>query len=384
MADYLLLVFPIIIMTILFAGSKVAGKGEFNEEAWTMNQSKAMQVFAALMIILHHLAQTITDCTRVSKGPITIWNSFGILFTSIFFFFSGFGLYKSYKNKENYLDSFLRKRLSRILIPFAITNILYLVTVSYSRVTGVVDVITSLFGCTLINNNAWFLVVLFFLYVAFYICFKHSGSERGAILKLTVFAVLMVIGALLLGHDNSQVRGHWFMGEWWYNTTLIFILGIVVAKHENGIKQFLMKHYRIILPVLIIMLVGWYLLEEFMLGQFGYYQEWEGHPGYPEKFISLPFQVILCAIFVFLLLHVNLKLKYGNRVLTFLGGISFEIYLIHEMFRVLLPGTPDSSMPDLLYMLLVYVLSIVAAWILAIVDNYLVKRVADREKHSEN
>ena len=376
MQDYILLIFPIAIFTILFAGSRAAKKGEFHEDAWTVGQSKAMQVFAALMIVLHHLAQTITDCTRVGKGPITIWNSFGLLFTSIFFFFSGFGLYKSYKTKENYLDGFLRRRLLRILIPFAITNILYLVTVSYSRVTGVGDVITSLFGFTLINSNAWFLVELVFLYIAFYICFKWSRSERGAIVKLSCFTLLMVIGALLLGHDGSQVRGHWFMGEWWYNTTFIFILGIVVAKHENSVKGFLMKGYKVLLPVLIVLLVGWYLLEEFMLDQFGYYKEWEGHPGYTEKFISLPFQVILCALFVFLMLHVNLKLRYSNSVLRFLGGISFEIYLIHGMFRELLPGTPDSTMSDILYMALVYILSIIGAWLLAIVDNYLLKKVS--------
>ena len=90
MQEYILLIFPIAIFTILFAGSRAAKKGEFHEDAWTVGQSKAMQVFAALMIVLHHLVQTITDCTRVGKGPITIWNSFGILFTSIFFFFSGF------------------------------------------------------------------------------------------------------------------------------------------------------------------------------------------------------------------------------------------------------------------------------------------------------
>lgn len=113
-----------------------------------------------------------------------------------------------------------------------------------------------------------------------------------------------------------------------------------------------------------------------MLDQFGYYKEWEGHPGYAEKFISLPFQVILCALFVFLMLHVNLKLRYSNPVLRFLGGISFEIYLIHGMFRELLPGTPDSTMPDILYMALVYMLSIIGAWLLAIVDSFLLKKVS--------
>lgn len=49
----------------------------------------------------------------------------GILFTSIFFFFSGYGLITSYLNKENYLDSFLIRRIPAVLFPFLITNIIY-------------------------------------------------------------------------------------------------------------------------------------------------------------------------------------------------------------------------------------------------------------------
>ena len=237
MSDILLVLFPIIIFTILFAGAKVRRTEESSGEAWSLGQAKAMQVFAALMVILHHMVQRITNYGAIDKGPVTAWNSFGTLCTSVFFFFSGFGLFKSYKTKENYLEGMLRKRLPKILIPFFVTNIIYLIFVSKGKVSNALDIVTSLVGFTLLNSNAWFIVELTVLYTLFYLCFRKAGSDCKAICWLTIFTTILVIAALLLGHDTTKIRGHWFMGEWWYNTTLIFIMGILFAKYESRVKN---------------------------------------------------------------------------------------------------------------------------------------------------
>jgi len=369
MADWLLLIFPIGIMVVLLFRAKISKKGEFSEEAWSLGQAKAMQAFAALMIILHHSVQTITDYGADPKGPITIWNSLGILFTSIFFFFSGFGLYKSYKTKEGYLDNFFRKRMPKILVPFMVTNIIYLCSVSYGRIYETRHVFTSLFGVTLLNNNAWFIVELIILYIAFYFCFKKSKTERSALVKLTIFTVLLVLLGLFLCHDTSTINGHWFMGEWWYDTTLIFILGIFIAKYEERAKRIMTEKYKILLPLVTVLFIGWFILEEFVLYNFGYYQEWKYHPGYPEKFITLAVQIVLCVIFILLIRLINLKISFKNKMLTFLGGISLELYLIHGIFRWVLYSGERFKMPDFLYLFFTFSLSIVSAWGLTKVDH---------------
>ncbi len=208
MSNYLLLIYPMIIVIVLFWRCSIRGKNEYYEESWSLTQSNALRGVAALMIILHHMVQSITRYGDIKKGPVTEWNSFGILFTSIFFFFSGFGLYKSYKTKENYLEGFLTKRLPKIVLPFLVTNIIYLLTVSIDRISEVRHIFTSIFGFTLINTNAWFIVVLIILYVAFYFCFKKSKTESGAFAKLLIFTIILILICLLLGHDNSNVNGH--------------------------------------------------------------------------------------------------------------------------------------------------------------------------------
>ena len=382
MSNYILLIYPMIIVIVLFWRCSIRGKNEYYEESWSLTQSNALRGVAALMIILHHMVQSITRYGDIKKGPVTEWNSFGILFTSIFFFFSGFGLYKSYKTKENYLEGFLTKRLPKIVLPFLVTNIIYIVTLySEDRISEVRHMFTSILGFTLINTNAWFIVVLIILYVAFYFCFIKSKTESGAFAKLLIFTIILILICLLLGHDNSNVNGHWFMGEWWYNTTLIFMMGMYFARFETKIKAFMKKRYMILLPLSIAIFVGWYILEEYVINTFGYYQEWKYHPGYPEKLLSLVTQIILCILFMFVLLLVNMKIEFKNKVLKFLGGICFEVYLIHDVFRWSFFKGLDGDMPDAEYMLLTFAASIVCAWLLSLVDTFILNYYNDYKEY---
>ncbi len=379
MSEFLLMLFPISFFILLFAEASSRRNGSA-QGAWSVEQGKALQIFAALMVILHHMVQTITNYGGVNKGPVTLWNHFGILFTAVFFFFSGFGLFKSYKTKERYLDGFFRKRLLTVLIPFLLTNIIYILFASEGRISGPVDVITSLTGFTLMNNNAWFVVELIFLYAAFYVCFKWSRSERAAIGKLAIFTLLLVTVALLLGHDKSKVGGHWFMGEWWYNSTLVFLMGILFAKYEERLKHFLVRRWKVIFPLALILTIGWYLFEQFIEGKFGYYREWNGHPGYPEKAVTLLVQTVLCALFVFVLLLLNLVIEFHNPVLGFLGGMSYEIFLIHEVFRRCLPGGVNGRMADVWYLALTYILTILCGWILSLADRWLLRLLQKKRR----
>ena len=101
MENYILCIYPVAILIILFWGCKLAEKGEFQEDFWSVSDSKNLQVAAAYGVILHHLTQLITKYGEVNKGPITIMSDMGILFTSVFFFYSGYGLMRSLSTKEN-------------------------------------------------------------------------------------------------------------------------------------------------------------------------------------------------------------------------------------------------------------------------------------------
>ena len=80
-----------------------------------LTQSKAILGFFAVLIVLHHLVQTIGP---ENAGIFIFLENFGICLVSVFFFFSGYGLIRSLKQKPDYLQSFLKKRLPGVVIPF--------------------------------------------------------------------------------------------------------------------------------------------------------------------------------------------------------------------------------------------------------------------------
>lgn len=306
---------------------------KFREDFLSLKNTKALQGIAAIAIIFHHLAQEITDYGAVWKGPITYMNGMGILFTSIFFFFSGYGLLKSYRTKPGYLHSFLGKRLPTVVIPFLVSNFIYLVFIGFytGKVVRVTDTLTCLSGLTLLNTNSWFLVEIIIFYLVFYAIYKQCKNQNKAFGLMAGFVLCLIVLSLFLGHDGSELNGHWFMGEWWYNSTVTFLCGMLVAKHEEKIIAFAKKNYCWLLPITMVAFVGMYILAEYVVKNVGYYCEWEGHPGYAEKAITLAAQTPACILFVAVILLLCMKIRWHNPVTDFIGKISLELYLIHGL-----------------------------------------------------
>lgn len=335
--EYLLLcIYPLILLGVMLIKMKVAPKGEFHEDFLSLKQSKIMQGVAAVGIIIHHLTQHITQYGMEYKGPISYFIFAGIFFTSIFFFCSGFGLMTSLQKKPNYLDTFLKKRLSAVLIPFLVSNVLYTVGVGlyFGTVVSVTEMIKCLVGVRLINTNTWFLVEIAILYLAFYFIFRFIKKTDKAMMAMSIFVVALILFSLLLGHDTSEAGGHWFMGEWWYNTTIFFLAGMFMARYYDKVVAFFKKHYRWLLPVSIVLFIALFYGQMIVLSFFGYYQEWEGHPGYGAKLITLLYQNLSCVVWLGMVLLLSMKIKIQNVILYTIGEISLALYIVHELVKV--------------------------------------------------
>ena len=372
--EYILCVYPVVLMVLLLLGAKFAPKGIVYEDFYTLKTAKVLQGTAAVGIILHHLVQEVTDYGAVWKGPITHMNYMGILFTSVFFFSSGYGLLKSYETKPHYLEGFLEKRLPTVLIPFLASNIIYFFAygVYGGRIHRVTDTVTSLVGFTLLNTNTWFLVEIILFYVVFYVLFKRMKKTECALWSMVGFVFFIMVISLLLGHDKSEINGHWFMGEWWYNSTIVFAVGMLVARYEKNVLEFAKKNYKWLFPVILLGFAGMYILSEYMVQNVGYYCEWEGHRGYLEKSLTALVQSITGILFVLSVVMICLKVRFHNKITAFLGKISLALYIIHDLIKQTVLNKHE-DMADPLFFLLVLVFSLIAACILHLVNENLIK-----------
>ena len=92
-----------------------------NKEYLNVKSTSGLRGFLALGIIFHHISPLVKTGEEFSN-----FSYMGTYIVSIFFFLSAYGLYVQNESRENYLDNFLVKRLSKIIVPFFIISLIYM------------------------------------------------------------------------------------------------------------------------------------------------------------------------------------------------------------------------------------------------------------------
>ena len=341
--------------------------GAWQKDPLSLKQSKALLGFFAVLIVMHHLVQTVG---AENASIFKVLENFGVCLVGAFFFYSGYGLMKSTLEKEGYLKGFFKKRFPTILIPFYLcTFVFLLVDICMGKHYKLKEWAGYLTGWILRNTHMWYIVEIAFLYLAFYLCMRFIKNRKIAVGCMFLFLCLLTAGSLLLCHGN-----YWFQGEWWYNSTLIFFFGIVVALKETEFLDFCKKYYVLLCAGCLIGFGAFTRLNGYMLANHGYWTETAVNPGYADKFLTLGPQLTMTFFFVCLLLLISLKCRFENRVLDFLGKISLELYLIHNLFIMHLGMISGVG----LFVVCVLVCSILAASLLHEIITFVLCKINKR------
>jgi len=367
---------------LLLVGIKPSKLREWQEEPLSLDNSKAIQGFAAVAIIVHHLSQELAQ----EAGVIGIFEGLGVLFVGIFFFFSGYGLYTSLKTKENYLKGFLKKRYVTILIPFYICILVFVVAACICGIKFTpLQLLAVLSGWSLINQHMWYIVEIAILYIVFYIVYKLIKNRTAATIVMGVFVLVMMAGSLMLCHGKDMSCSYWFQGEWWYNASILFVVGIIVSKHSDLLRKIARKGYIIWLPIFGALTYLFGRQTAYMLKKYSYWSEIPGeNPAYMDKLRCLSVQVPFILFFVLFVLLVMMKFRFGNPVLKFLGTVSLELYLIHNLFlNGFSNGVIFKIASPSMYIIFTIMFSIGAAAVISGVDKYLIAMINGKIKKRE-
>ena len=319
---------------LFFFGASSAGKGAWNEEYTSLKQTKALQGITALGIALHHMAQK-TCASWLPRAQIVnglnVFLSMGYMFVAVFLFCSGLGLYKSYKTKPDYLKGFFRRRILPVIIAFYLSEWLY---TAIRLLTGermdLTKVLWYLSGLHMANENSWYAIVIPFFYLVFWAAFRFCRKEGLAIFWVFLFAFFYTVLGTLVDQQNTW----WMRGEWWYNSIILFPLGLLFAKCEEKITKFFKKGYWIWLIVSFAAIFALFRLTQYMQANgIGYYGEWGGNMlKVPHRLLSAASEWLVSIAYVSFCFLLMMKVKLGNRAIAGLGAITLEFYLIHGLF----------------------------------------------------
>ena len=322
-------------LVILLKGAKYnTGSGRWNNEFMSLRQTKYLQGFLALCIMLHHVGQeTCAEWQRYKLLPgLEFFVPIGYLFVAVFFMCSGYGLFKSYMTKENYLQGFFKKRVLPMILGFYISNWVFFIAriIMKEKMTGW-KIFCNISGWGMPNLYAWFALIMPLFYVFFYLSFRFLKTDGMRLLGVIVLVFIFTFIGTNIDHND-----YWMRGEWWYNSGHLFWMGILFAMYEKKITEFIKKRYGLWCFVFV---VGAYVLFKIsynVVETVSYYGQFNPtltrFQVVENRWICLASQMAASTFFVAAVLIICMKLQLGNKVLGFMGGITMEFYLMHGLF----------------------------------------------------
>ena len=301
--------------------------------------SKEIRGFLAIFIIFHQTVITMVNFGVREELMKEFMNYYyyGILAVAFFFFSSGFGLVKRWLTDKDYTKGFMKRRIFTVLVPYFICNYIYLTeallgNIRYGNHFTFTEVICAFFGLFLVNNQMWFAVEIMILYVAFRIIFGKVRKAGTGIILTTAVVLIMVTTGLLSGHSQSMIMSYWFKGEWWYNTILMFPVGMLYAYKEEKINSVIRKAFTaIILSSSVLFVLLDYIHRGLVERQIYYIDDRNNLQGILYRLEGLSEETVLELVFIILVITIVSKVRIGNAVLKFMGKISLETIMLNYL-----------------------------------------------------
>lgn len=318
----------LIVLFLLYGFSLIKPYRE-NFYVLTKDRTIGLKGLLSICIITFHLQ------AGVDLSVLSLFNSWGAPVVSLFFFLSGYGLMYSYiKKGKRYLDGFVRQRLWKILEPFFIVMLLFVLLNSldegYVMFPTWEDIICK---GRMPLPYSWFVVAIIIQYLLFYFSFS---LDKIAIKYKIVLVFLLTIVIMVLMKAVGYERA-------WWVSSLAFPIGLVYCYKESYWNiVFRRKIWKIaLIPI------GSILIFIVVLSK-----------------IEILFALVYVLIPLMIIYLISYMGGLQNKYLMLLGEISYETYLFHGVAINLLRGKHIYILSDCLYVSFVYILTLLLAFML--------------------
>lgn len=287
----------------------------------------------ALLVVFGHL--TIRTGHQFVLLEIFHWATPSV---AVFFFLSGYGLFKSHSARKSeavgvaYWVRFVARSLVKLLPPvFLVGFCLWMFRVATGTASDETVWVPAVRNCVL-SFHDWFVWTLLLFYVLFALSFAVAGTARG-ILPVSV-------GVCAYWFVSRHVLG---IQSYWWVTCFAFPVGLLFSRFEAAILN-VVSRKGLVVPIVATALLAVVTMLSCRrdLPIVGKFKE--------------PFFAVLGPVVAICLLYFNPLRK--SRALCFLGGISYEIYVVHGLFEYAF--FPLRNQPHL-YVAMVVSVSVLAA-----------------------
>lgn len=322
-----------IIIIILGVIALVGVKKQDSDQTLSIEQSMCIKGMAAIILVLVHIKNAL-----VYPGIYSVFSSTGFLFVAIFFFYSGYGIALKTYADEKYIRNKLPKKIIDLVLMVVSTEIIYLIAdvLLFHKTYTISQTVCALLGVNLLNGAMWYIIALLIIYTTT-VCFNHMWKS-GGVLSLSVVSVMMYVAiSIIRGRAPHELQ-----------SCVAYLLGVKYAQRKSE-SNYVNINGGIVCVVGIVSFVAPYIVRHFWYDYF---------------FVRVICGSICSIAFIEILLYVLSRIAFKNSVLLFIGKISTEIYLSHQLIiRILsfyFPGWFSTNNSILLTIVILLVTVIVS------------------------
>ena len=285
---------------------------KFNKNYLSKDNTTKINGFFIILVFFSHFQQYVTITNPHDAIFYKVVGLVGQLMVTTFFFFSGYGIHESVKNKgEQYITNFFTHRFIPTYTNWflAISAFLVLNILMHNTLT-IEQVILSYIGWESIGNSNWYLFDIFVIYILFMISFNVFKKEKMRIYGLTFLTILFIISLYFL------------KGGHWYNTLLCFPLGMFYSYYKDRIDLAVMKnnkHYCSYFIAMLVLFIVSYLIFNIT---------------HMEMFLN-----IVSCFFVLLISAWLMKFELKSKILHWCGRNLFWIYILQRIPMIIFKDT---------------------------------------------
>lgn len=275
-------------------------------------------ICAIAVVIIHTSAYTLRNSLEgsTSYNASLFLNQITRFSVPLFLFLSGLGLGISYK-KENYLK-FLKKRAFKIIPPYILWGILYLIIIQKNY--DYKNWIELFFKGDKVYYHLYYIPLIMTLYIIFPIFYPLFSRIEGVIISL-----LISLGVTYFGHyyNVPNLTLDFFSKRNAIFWNVYFVSGVYISKEVNKLIRRTKTHKVKIMVILIISMMC-------LIGESLTNLKSGKSLDYSTTFIR-PSVMIYSYIVMIYVFSKGYKKSIGVNILEEISKSSFSIYLIHPM-----------------------------------------------------
>lgn len=294
------------ILLLFCAGSIYKMRLGDNDNYVSRKQTLAINGIFTFLIFMSHFITYIDADASIHQMYLLIRKFLGQLVVVTFLFFSGYGMFESFKRKkEDYIQT-IPTRFVKLLLKFDIAVLLYFgLSILLHKNYPIKRVFLALIGWESIGNSNWYIFVLLSLYIIIYLSFKAiKDKPLLSLIAMTLGSMVFIAMMKYVGKTSN-----------WYNTVLCFPAGMWFSYYKEEIEKIWKKYPMSYYILFVICIFGFLICHRYRNYRLSYYE-------------------LMSILFCICIVLTSIKITLNSPILQFLGNHIFSIYILQRLAMI--------------------------------------------------